>query len=287
MNRISSKRTCLLFSIILIGIPSLSLYAQEVNKAPEVQKFSIGIKLGPSVTFASYPDRDQRDQFKTQPKFGMGGQVFVNFPLSRTGYTFLSEAGYAIRGRKFKIKSDGGEFVNNATYQFVELSMGLRKSFNLKLVENIPSKWFINIGPNIQYWVNGKGKLQNTEYKVVFNQPPDGDLYTNYINDPNRWFFGIDVGIGADAPINSKQKVRVELRTTFGQTYLGKKTATSNLSTIVWQDDLRSNLKTISLTGAYTLDFDMRNMKMGKSNTTKSVKGNVGKYRAPKKKKRR
>lgn len=274
---------CFLFSLT----PIILAKAQDINKAPEAQKFSIGIKVGPSVTLARYPDKDQRDQFESQPKFGYGGQVFVNFPLGRTGYTFLAEAGYAVRGRKIKLIGNESNYINNATYQFADLSMGLRKSFNLKIVENIPSKWFINVGPNIQYWVNGKGKFVESKYEVIFNTPPDGTLFTNYISNPNRWLFGIDVGIGADAPLTNKQKIRLEARATFGQTYMGKKDASSNYATLSWDDDLRANFKTISLTAAYYLDFDMRAMKMGRSNTTKSVKGNVGKSKKKKNVRRR
>jgi Inosine-uridine nucleoside N-ribohydrolase len=239
------------------------LNAQEINKAPEVQKFSIGIKAGPSVTLGVYPESEQRDRFTAQPKFGYGGAFFINFPLSRTNYTFLAEAGYAVRGRKAKLYEGG--FINSQTFQFAEMSMALRRSFNLKIVESIPSKWFINIGPNIQYWVSGKGKFVETKYDIKFNEPPDGNLYINYLTNPNRWLFGIDVGFGADAPINNRQRVRVEIRGTFGQTYLGKKESNSSYATLAWEDTLKTNLKTISITGAYTLDFDMRAMKMGKS----------------------
>lgn len=279
-----NRPSVLVFLVAFISLSSL-VFAQEVNKAPEVQKFSIGIKLGPSVTFARYPEPEQRDRISSRAKFGYGGQVFVAFPLSRTGYTYLAEAGYAVRGRKVKLEPGG--FVNNSTYQLIDLSMALRKSFDFQLAENLPAKWFANVGPNIQYWMSGKGKFVESKYDIQFSNPENRDLFSNYIQGANRWLFGIDVGVGADAPINNRQKIRVELRTTLGQTYLGKKDHSSTMQTINWYDDLKVNLKTISLTAAYSLDFDMRNMKMGKSNTTKSVKGNVGKYKSPNKKKKR
>ncbi len=255
-------RLIFIVSIIFSLLQFTPLKAQEGNKTPEAQKFSIGIKAGPSATLGVYPDKSQRDQFKALPKFGYGGAFFINFPL-KSNYSYLAEAGYAVKGRKVKLTN--GDFINNQTFQFVQMSMALRKSYNLKLVKNIPSKWFINVGPNIEYWVNAKGKFVETKYNIKFNVPPDGNLYTNYLTNPNRWLFGIDVGIGADAPINRRQKVRLELRGTFGQTYLGKKNSASSYATLSWEDTLKTNLKTVSFTAAYTLDFDTRAMKMGKS----------------------
>ena len=253
---------------LLFALP-LKLNAQGKNKAPEVQKFTIGFKVGPSVTLGTYPDKELRDKFKTQPKLGVIGTFFVILPL-KNEYSYLAEAGYGIKGRKVKLTNGG--FINNQTFQVVEMSMALRKSYKLKLAKNIPSKWFFNVGPNVEYWVNAKGKFVETKYAIKFNVPPDADLYTNYLTNPNRWLFGIDVGIGADAPINRRQKVRLELRGTFGQTYLGKKNSASSYATLSWDDTLKTNLKTFAFTVAYTLDFDMRAMKMGKSTKNKEMK---------------
>jgi hypothetical protein len=266
-------RPIFLLTIVIFSTLPFSLFAQDRKQAPQAQRFSIGIKVGPSLTFASYPDETQRDQFSSKPKFGYGGMGFIIFPLNKTRYSFITEAGYAIRGRKIEY---GGGLSNNATYQFVEMSMGLRRSFDLKIRKNLPSKWFINVGPNVQYWVSGKGKFVTTPYEIAFLKspelPPSTDIFTNFVTDANRWLFGADIGIGADAPINKRQTVRLELRLTLGQTFLGKKGSVSNYGSLEWQDPLQTNLKTISFTGAYTVDFDMRARKMGKSTKDKVVK---------------
>lgn len=255
---------------VIISLLNFTLAtAQEKKAAPESQKFSIGIKAGPNMTLALYPDKEQRDQFTSYPKLGFGGGAFINLPLKKD-YSYLAEAGYSVKGRKVKF-NDGG-FYNTQTFHFAEMSMALRRSFNLRLVKNIPSKWFINLGPNIGYWISGKGKFVETKYDIKFNVPPDGNLYVNYLTDPNRWLFGIDVGIGADAPINRRQKVRLEARATFGQTYLGKKNSGSSYASLSWEDTLKTNLTTLSFTAAYTLDFDRRAMKMGKSTKNKEIK---------------
>jgi hypothetical protein len=258
----------LLFSFFLTYCQTST--AQETKRAPEAQRYSIGLKFGPSVTFPSYPDKELRDLFSSKPKFGYGGMGFISFPLSKTRYSYFAEAGYAVRGRKYSTETGG---LNNQTFQFAELSMGLRRSFDLKLKKNVPTKWFINVGPNVQYWLSGKGKFGQAKYKMVFDPAPENsELFTNYLSGVNRWLFGVDFGIGADAPITKKQFIRIELRATLGQTYLGKKTNSTTYANLSWIDSLKTNLKTISLTASYSFDFDTRARKFGKSTKDKMIR---------------
>src|SRR6478736_4199715 len=115
--------------------------AQSPKDGPQVQKFSLGVKAGPSVTWGTYPDKELRDQFKTRPKIGVGGAFFISFPLKKE-YSYVAEAGYALGGRKVAIPSSNSERIHNATYQFATMSMALRKAFDVKLFKNVPTKLF-------------------------------------------------------------------------------------------------------------------------------------------------
>lgn len=265
------------FTVFFFGFSVIS-FGQQIKEQPESQKFSVGIKLGPSITYASYPEKEQRDLFSSLPKAGFGGQAFIIFPIKHTGFSFLAEGGYSVRGRKFRIEEEG--FINNSTYQFAEASMAVRKSIDVNVFKNVPTKVFFNVGPNIQYWVKGKGKFVETPFKIVFGEPSEGDLFTNFMENPNRWLFGIDAGVGFEAPVSPTQHVRVELRGTFGQTYLGKKNSASNYASLSWDDTMITNLKTFSITAAYSFDFDMRARKMGQNSSAKPQSAN-GRYQAP------
>jgi len=154
--------------------------------------------------------------------------------------------------------------------------MALRKSYDFQLRPDVRSQLFFNIGPNIEYWLNGKGNLgaggDPTKYNIVFDQEPDADFTTNYYNEVNRWLFGIDFGVGMEAPITSTQKVLVEMRFTFGQTNLGKDDSSSTIEILGFQDDLRMNMKTLSVSAAYIFGFDLKESKMGRSTKDKIVK---------------
>lgn len=237
------------------------------------QNFSMGVKAGPSLTVGRFRDSDLRDTYSSKLKFGYTVGGFISFPLAED-YSFIAETAYSRKGKKLKFNSD--EWTNNASFNFIDFSMALRKSFDYQIRPDIRSRIFLNIGPNIEYWLSGKGKIgaegTPSNYTIAFEQEPDANFYVNYYNNVNRWLFGIDFGIGMDAPITSTQRVMAELRFTFGQTNLGQSNSSSNIEILGFQDDLRMNLKTMSLTVAYAFSFDLKESKMGRSTKDKVVK---------------
>jgi len=225
------------------------------------------------MTWADFADNDTRQNFQSTPKIGYSIGGIILFPL-KNKYSFFSEFGFKQTGRH--IKFNEGTWTNNATYRYFDLSMALRKAFIVHIKKNVPTHCFFNVGPNVDYWLSGDGEIKTdvlgTNYKVVFNEQPDGNFHKNYMNNVNRWFFGMDLGIGADANITKTQRVAVELRFTYGHTYIGKKTGTSNLEILGFEDNIKSNFKTLTLSGSYFFDFDLRKSKMGKSTQDKKVK---------------
>jgi len=237
------------------------------------QNFSLGLKAGPSITRAFFADKDAASDFKSKVKVGFSAAGVIQFPLKKQ-FAFVTEAGYAVKGRTISFNED--TWKNKATYQFVDLSMALRKSFNLQIKKNVPTRCFFNVGPNIEYWLNGKGKIitqaLSTNYSVVFNKIPDGNIRNNYLTEVNRWFFGMDLGIGADANITKTQRVLVELRFTYGHTNMGKKNGNSTIDILGFEDNIKANFKTLTLSGCYFLDLDRRKSKFGKSTKDREIK---------------
>lgn len=237
------------------------------------QNFSLAVKGGPSVTWVYFGDKDIREDFGSKPKVGFAVGGIILFPL-KNNYSFLSEAGFKQQGRRVTFNTNTWE--NNATYRFVDLSMALRKSFLIRIRKDISSRGFFNIGPDIGYWLNGKGKIKtdvlSADYDVIFNHPADANFHHNYMNEVNRWLFGMDVGIGADANITKTQRMLVELRFTYGHTYMGKKNGSSNLEILGFEDNIKSNFKTLTLTTCYFLDIDLKKSKLGKSTKDKQIK---------------
>lgn len=188
------------------------------------------------------------------------------------------EGGASQRGRK--ILSNDDTWTNIGVYRYADVSMMFRRSFPFKIKRNIPSKWFFDIGPNISYWIDGRGKIGENKfqkYDVVFEpmpaQPPGtgADFDKMYFSDVNRWHFAHNIGVGFVAPLYNAQRIMVELRFMSGHTFYGG-TNSAEWRTLAFSDNLRSNEKALSLTATYLFDFDLKKGKMGKSTKDKEVK---------------
>jgi hypothetical protein len=239
------------------------------------QNFSVGVKAGPLINWSNLDEKSDKGEYSHKIKPGFYAAGLVIFPL-KNKYSFQTEFGLSQRGRKITFNENTWE--NNAVYYFGDASMMLRRYFPLNLGPNIPSQWFINIGPHISYWISGKGQIKaggSYEYVLVFSEmpqnPSEPDFNKMYLHDVNRWLFGIDFGVGFHAPLKENRKLSAELRFTSGHTFYGSKTSASN-RTLGFSDNLRSNEKVISVTVSYVIDINVKESRKGKSTKDKEIK---------------
>jgi hypothetical protein len=239
------------------------------------QKITIGVKSGFAFSQSVFGDKDDKANFNNRSKLGFITAGLVNFPL-KDNYSFQTEFGYSQRGRKVEFNQN--TWFNNATYHYLDGTMLLRKSYPLNWTKNVKGTWFVNIGPRISYWLSGKGKViagGSYTYQVKFTDPPDEpsspDFNIMYMRDVNRWLFGLDFGIGADAPTTALQRFVFEVRFTSGHTFYGSRDSAFN-RTLGFVDNLRANEKMLSFTASYTLNRDLRESKKGKSTKNKEIK---------------
>ncbi len=238
------------------------------------QKFSFGAKAGILGAYTNFADQPGRENFRSDIKLGYSLAGIIGFPLKKN-YSFVAEGGFAQQGRRYTYTVNGDQW--NATYYFGEFSMALRKNFKLKIKENYATNWFVNFGPNINYWINGSGSMDpyfgiHQSYSYVFDGTPDQSYTKIYLNNVNRWLFGLNLGFGFTATTLKNQKILTEFRLTWGQTYLGQQNSESLGGTPHITDELslKGNLKVLNFSVAYIFDKDIRQSKMGKS--TKKLK---------------
>jgi hypothetical protein len=244
------------------------------------QKYSIGLKAGASLTWPGFGDPEAKDIFSRRLKPGFQVGFLIGFPL-RKNYDLLLEGGYSQRGRILTFNNDNA-WKNEMTMTMTDMSMMLRRSFTFMFKENTPVDAFVNIGPEINYWLSAKGFVRVTDgpkykYDVVFDEvaPEDGERYMT-ISEANRWLFSLGIGFGFKAPLHRRQHLTTEFRFLSGHTFLGKQNS-AFMDGFIWgdgnmQDTMRTNLKTMSVTLAYTLDFDVVESRKGKSNIKKRLK---------------
>ncbi|ELR70629.1 hypothetical protein C900_03610 [Fulvivirga imtechensis AK7] len=227
------------------------------------QKFSIGPLAGVHAYKVAFHHDEEQSLFDSTIKLGYRGGAYIEFPLENN-FSWATEVSYARKGRK--ITYDAESITNDAAYNFFEISVLLRKKYDLTISKGVPGKFFFNVGPNINYWINGKGTLDaavDLDYAVKF-QESDGNIRVNAITDANRWLFGLEAGAGLETRVYDTQFFQFEFRFTYGQTYLGGRDS-SEIPILAFQDSLRSNYRVISFIVRYGIDIDLRNAKKGKS----------------------
>lgn len=244
----------------------------------QAQKYSLGVKGGASLTWPSFGDSEARDVFNRRLKPGFTAAILVGFPL-KNNYDLYLEGGVSQKGRILTF-NPGNSWQNNLTMQMVDMSMMLRRSFRFMLKKNTPSEGFINLGPEISYWMGSRGYIQvedgkKYKYTVLFDEefPASPTEYYVNIEDANRWLFSLGIGVGLRAPLAPNRFLTTELRFSSGHTFLGRPdAATLNRIFFDLQDTMKTNLKTVSLTFAYSIGIDVKESRKGKSTIKKKLK---------------
>ncbi len=257
-----------LFLIVLV----ISLSGSTLSYS---QKLVIGFKAGATISKSYFSNKADAEELTDLLKPGYLGAAVVGIPLKKN-FSLQVETGFSQRGRK--IEFNDGTWLNNASYQFLDGGLLLRKSFPIKSSRNLNSSWFISAGAKASYWLSGKGTIsavdQSYDYKVKFEMEPENpvspEYNTMYLAPVNRWLGGLDFGIGIDAPTMALQKFIVELRFSSGQTCYGEKDS-AHYPAPGFSDNLLSREKMISLSVYYVLNRETKGGKKGKS-TNKEVK---------------
>jgi hypothetical protein len=238
------------------------------------QKFTIGVKGGVSLNWAGFGDKVQKDTFSASPSFGYMGGFQIGFPLKRD-FQLMIEGGYSRKSRTLTFDRD--RWVNRTAFNMAEGNMLLRKTYRFYLEKNVPSVWFFEIGPEINYVINAHGRIVVNDgipnkYKVIYQGEPDYTFDHMFYKDGNRWLFGLVLGVGFKAPLRNNKFITTQFRFTSGHTFLGKKGSKSEINIFGFEDTLITNIKSISVSAAYTLDFDVQQSRKGKSTLQKKIK---------------
>jgi hypothetical protein len=243
------------------------------------QKFSMGFRAGLTANWASFSDKDQKDTFSVKPSTGFAIGALVGFPM-KNNYSVIIEGGFSQKSRTI-VESGEDLLKNHSSYKFVDGTLLLRKSYKFEFGKDIPADWFVEIGPEVSYWLSGKGNFSvngpKYPYQIEFDKAPDGDMKYLYYTDANRLFFALVLGVGFKAPLKKNTSITTELRFISGHTNLGNNHYEYPVrewyaSLLNYNDTLKMNLKVISLSVAYTYDFDRIESRKGKSTLKKNGK---------------
>jgi hypothetical protein len=254
MRQIKTK----VYFFLILFLLSVAVYGQ---------KFTIGVSGGPMVNWAGFGEKTQKDTFSTAATFGFNAGFQIGFPL-KNRFQLMLEGGYASKARAILFNRKRWE--NHTRFNMAEGSMLLRKTFDFHLGKNVPATWFFDVGPEIDYIINARGRVivndgKPNRYTVVYGGEYDYSFDKMFYENANRFLFGLVLGIGFKAPLHRNQFLATQIRFTSGHTFLGTRKSDSIINLRGFQDTLITNIKAVSLSFAYNLDFDVQRSRKGKS----------------------
>jgi hypothetical protein len=239
-----------------------------------------GPMAGGQISWTKFDDRDFYDAYGISPIAGFHGGASISLKVRRRFFLHTAFL-YSTKGRKVEGRLDP-LLESKVRYRFIEAPIIYAVDFRAKLGGGKEFKYYFGIGPNVSYWLGGKGKLYNSDldesadfasqhldYIIAFKRPEsDADPHQMYVADGNRIQLGLNLASGLVFEPQPNQRILVMLRYELGHSFL----STEGNGTFVptyYEDVLQSRNKGIALSASYLIDLQLENRKKGRS----AVKG--------------
>jgi hypothetical protein len=240
----------------------------------------LGPVAGSQVTWISFSDDASKEQYQAEPVIGFHAGASLSFRVQKRYFLHTSLL-YIQRGKE--IKSTIDPLLNNTVrYNYLELPILYTAEFKGKIGQNKEYKWYLGAGPNIGYWMGGKGSLASSDlnenlinppdymldYSITFKKPAElvqqGDMN---VADPNRFQFGLNVSAGIVLEPAPRQRVMLTTRYMIGHSFFSRTSKGDfGLPGIeFYKDDLQVRNQEFVLSLHYFFDLNTAERDKGKS----------------------
>lgn len=261
------KASTLAISLLLLSSASFS-------------QILVGPIAGINYSWTSFGDPDNHNEFSVKPVFGYHVGGHIAFKVRKRFFLHTSIV-YSTKGKIIEGKLDP-QLYNKVKYNYIDMPIVYTVDFKGKFGTNKEFKYFLGVGPNISYWMGGKGKFYNIDlnelalpaqdYKIVFNKDVNtlGNDRMN-VETPNRFQLGLALTAGFEFEPLGFNRIMFNIRYELGHSYLSKTTDGVFPVTITYQDPLRVRSQGLRISIAYLIDLKVDQRKKGKS-TNKNTK---------------
>jgi hypothetical protein len=164
---------------------------------------------------------------------------------------------------------------HEVVYKYIDIPILYSVDFKAKLGANTEFKYFLGLGPNISYWLGGKGSLYNTDFNE--NSIPETNFKITFKKDEseigddemavkkaNRIQLGLNIAAGLVLEPAPYQKFIFLVRYELGHSFLSTENNGLFLNT-TYQDDLRTRNQGLRVSLFYMVDIRTEERKKGKS----------------------
>jgi hypothetical protein len=238
----------------------------------------IGPVVGPQVSWVSFDNKDNRSLYSRRPVYGFHAGMGLSFRVHKRFFLHTAFL-YSTKGKNLEGKQD--ELLRfKANYRYIDVPMVYTVEFLHKVGRTKQYKFFFGIGPNVSYWLGGKGYLENTQltevlvnridYKIVFDRD-ENDYAENEMNvtGANRLQLGLNLMTGISFEPLGYQKIMLTVRYEAGHSFLSTEGKGTFLQTNEYVDDLRTRIQGVRVSFSYLIDLKTEDAKKGKSTINK------------------
>lgn len=238
----------------------------------------IGPVAGAQYSWTSFDDKDNKDLYKVKPVAGFHAGFGLSF-LVRKRFFLHTSFLYSTKGKVIEGKVDR-LLTNKVKYQYIDIPILYTVDFKGKLGNGKEFKYFFGAGPNLSYWLGGKGEIYNTDlnersivekrsYKIVFDKAGDATLENEMtIQDPNRIQLGVNLTGGIVFEPVPHQKFMFNVRYELGHSFFSR-TSPGVFEGTYYKDELRARNQGIRASLSYFVDLRVEERKKGKSTIKK------------------
>ncbi|MEN8248511.1 MAG: porin family protein [Bacteroidota bacterium] len=260
----------------ILLIPAILLSVIIANAQSKGVKYNIGPKVGINVFKSRFNFKEDEDVFDQRVKYGIQLGGAYDMPLKKNIHYYM-ELYYSMKGKKTIVTATG--LVNDARYNFLEMPVMVRFSFEGAKVSSGVYNWHFGIGPTASYWFGGRGKLYGADgptqkYVIIWGEPPvnNSEFDKMYISNPSRLQWGLVVGAGIDYPVYGQQNVYLDFRVQLGGTNLGDYDSVANIPILGFAESMDVRFLEFNLSAVYTFEVDWLKTKKGKSTAKRRKK---------------
>lgn len=249
-NRFSDFYSPALLRKMLTGVFLLFIFLNQTNA-----QVYLGVMAGPNVGKCVFEHETYKKYHKSEWTPGFIGGFTVSIEKEHK-YGLTMQFLYAVKGRT--INSTANDFVkNSARYTYLDFPVLFRWYFNQQHY-----RWYINAGPEISYWLSGKGSMDvydqgmdeiiNYDYLINFGEPKASVDYMN-VTDPKRIQINVSFGVGFQWELKHSDFIGVEIKASLGQSFWGPFDG-GEIPLISKYDNFEFTNNLISLAVVYVID---------------------------------
>lgn len=239
----------------------------------------VGATAGGNFSWMSFGDKGLKNTYSISPVFGYHFGGHVSFKVRKRFFLhtslIYSTKGMVMKGKKEENDAEDDLYRLTARYNYIEMPILYTAYFKGTLRGGKVYKFSLGIGPNISYWLGGKGTVENddthefstgvTDYKIVFNKDPfTAKENEMVVEDPTRIQLGLNLAAGFLFEPARDREILLTVRYEIGHSYLSRESVGS-FGPTYFEQPLKIKNQGFRVSLAYTIDLKLETRKKGKS----------------------